>query len=216
MPTIETYQLEIDKQVAELLNTPEDLKFLEARAEHYNKVYGERGRKFTNPRLKMGVVPDPSYAYVWERNEHTLYSPMFTVNVVCDEGLMLFQRAFRLTLQQYPHCCGMTQLNGFSYAFGSADPSEDLISRLMAVCINSYKGMGNSCFRLILNMISYPSGSNHGVDRYDLVTDIDPTVERYVSYPHIYSWAKKQKRFREMLMMNPNSSNIMHHIEVIL
>lgn len=202
----------------EKLNTDADIASLEKIKEHFVKVYGDQPGSWPNPRNIMSVVRDASYSYAHEQPRNAgdghLYSPQFIVNAVCSDGTMLRTRLFRCTLQDYPACCGMKQLNGFLYD-GCA--SEDFVHRCMDLMFDTYhKIYGEIPFRVMMNLVSYQYDELRA-DRHDLITPIDAKrVKLTPSYPHIHSWAKKQKLYRETLMMNPNTGNIIHHAEVIL
>jgi hypothetical protein len=123
-----------------------------------------------------------------------------------------------ITLSYYPACCGMKQVNYFqarAIEFLDWDWTVETWNTFMQTCFKDF-GMQNkdTVSRIIMNLVEYRFGTD--LDRDDQYQDIEPVESPKMQYPIVYEWAKRQKKYREWLMMNANSGNILHHCEIVL
>jgi hypothetical protein len=183
---------------------------IEALRQHYCRVYGENyfSEKLV-PSIK--VIPAP---FKFEYEKETLSSAQFSLGLQDSKGkngpnLVQFE------LTQYPYCCGMRQMNGFSYTeMKTIDEKlmENLVHQFTSACVSAYLfTLRIQAPRVMINFVEYrdPKGM--------ISSDDIPSVENpKMAYPYFFTWAQKQKKFREMLMFNSNSGNIIHHAEVVL
>lgn len=183
-------------------------KKLDDYVKYFLTVY--QGRPITNPRLVLLAEKNTSYGYVSEGSD--VYNPFFRLGLRADEGKIL-SNLFQISISSYPHCCGMVQMNGFSYSDNIFSLDVDDVDLLMKACISAYRNTDFRCQRMMINMVE--TGRKGQFNRYDEVSEIPPIDNPVLQYPHFYTWAKKQKKCKDTLMMNGNSGNILHHLEVI-
>jgi hypothetical protein len=117
------------------------------------------------------------------------------------------------TVMNYPECCAMYQINGFRYIGGRL--SEEAYHWFIDTCLDSaYHLMREK--RFVMNLVENARRKNSGAAyNYEKCEVIEPVENPVMKYPYMYSWAKKQKQHREMLMTNQNTGNIIHFTEIV-
>lgn len=202
--------LDRNKKLQTLINSEEVKKGLKLYEVHCVQVYNSAFYKDT--KLFIQVLPAP-YKHALEHLGE-IASPQFHLQII-NKQEQLLKTLCKFEIETYPYCCGMKQLNGFSYSeiVGLADIAEELIHTFISACVQTLRAMDwMTSRRLILNMVE-----NGRRSREDPVTyDPQPIENPSIQFPRFFTWAKKQPRFRESLMYNANSNNIIHHIEVIV
>jgi hypothetical protein len=206
-----TYLNDEVEKLIEKMNTPELLaRFSEGISKHLDACYGQ---KLGQLRLRGSCTKIASYAYTYESPSGD--NPQFVIQLVGPTGYA-YINLLSFSLADYPHCCGMRQLNGFSTTldYGSHNIlTQGEMETLVDGLINIYRTNGDyKCTRIIMNMVEYRSLK----DRRNELAEVLPIDEPSMAYPAFWKWAHKQQRVRDMLMVNGNSGNILHHMEIIL
>lgn len=202
--------LDKNKKLQKLFDSKEVKEGLKLYEAHCVQVYGSDFYK--DLKLAVQVFPAPYRSSLEYDGEIT--SPHFNLQIVNGGGQRLTNLC-KFEMESYPYCCGMKQLNGFSYGevTGLANVAEELIHTFISACVQTIRDMDwLTSRRLILNMIETGRRSREDPVTYDPQPIENPSMQ----FPRFFTWAKKQPRFRESLMYNANSSNIIHHIEVIV
>jgi hypothetical protein len=179
---------------------------------HYNKVYGEK--YFTERFVPEVTVKAAPYKFALEdRSDLTPTSAQFTLGLKeAKEGGRNGPVLAQFEITMYPYCCGMRQMNGFTYHCPTTnfnDHMEELVHTFTTACLESYiYTLVTRSRRVMINFVEYRA---HGLSSCD---DVPPVDKPNMAYPYFFTWAQKQKKFREMVMVNSNSGNILHHAEV--
>jgi hypothetical protein len=210
MPSRMEYLNRECKKLEEKLNTPERLQRL---AEVLGPVLSRSyDREVKGLKFKISASKIRSYAYSYEGV--TGENPQFIVSLVSDKDCFFFN-VLSFSIAIYPHCCGMMQLNGFSHNmtnYSCEIISQDEMEELMGEFVKIYRaGDDYQLVRIIMNMVE-----RRGSMGRDDLREVEPVEKPDIQYPAFWTWAHKQKRVRDMLMVNGNSGNILHHMEVIL
>lgn len=199
------------KELEDKFNTPERLTRLADGVSKHLSVSFEREIKGLRFKITATKLRSYSYSYECEAGEN----PQFTVSLV-DEKDYSYLTVLGFSLSIYPHCCGMMQLNGFSHCLEYRQLpiiNQEEMEELMGQFINIYRtGDDYRLVRIMMNMVEAGRGSQ---GRNDL-KEVKPIENPEILYKGFWTWAHKQTRVRDMLMVNGNSGNILHHMEVIL
>jgi hypothetical protein len=204
------------QKLVEKFNTPERVeKWEKGVAAHLRKIYaGDDAFKKPGYKLVGFARKMTNYSYEYEQR-HGGDNPEFRVALVTGSGIEA-SNALKFSIAAYPHCCGMHQLNGFvcqSNHVGHEVLSQDDVNQLMAGFISIYRTKGDHRLtRLIMNMVEYRRLD----DRRNELREVLPIDNPEMAYPEFWRWAHTQQRVRDMLMVNGNSGNVLHHMEIIL
>jgi hypothetical protein len=210
MPSRMEYLNDECKQLAEKFNTPERRQRLtDGVGKHLTASYS---RNVIGLRFKITAFKIASYAYTYETVE--AQNPAFSVSLVDERGCN-YMTVLHFSLAIYPHCCGMMQLNGFRHDLTCSTHlliTQEELEELMGEFVKIYRSRGDyRLVRIIMNMVE----RRGSMGRNDL-KEVEPIENPDIQYPGFWTWAHKQARVRDMLMVNGNSGNILHHMEVIL
>ena len=110
-------------------------------------------------------------------------------------------------MQQYPACCAFEQLNNFRYSDGVSEKQvHAFIDHVIKVMRTQFRS--EFAKKLMLNTVQWNS------EDYSVYsTDLDPKkMKGKFYYPHVHSWAMKQKAVLDTPIVNHNTSNIIHHL----
>lgn len=199
------------KELEAKFNTPERLARLsDGVTKHLSLIYAKKVRPL---RFKITANKIYNYSYAYEASDGE--NPRFLVSLV-DESDYSYLTVLEFSLSIYPHCCGMMQLNGFAHNLEYYKYhliTQDEMEELMGQFIEIYRTRGDyRLVRIMMNMVEVRKGSRVKND----LKEVAPIENPEMVYPGFWTWAHKQARVRDMLMMNGNTGNILHHMEVIL
>lgn len=198
------------QKFGDLFNTPERLDRLqEGVTKSLSLSYGWEVGPL---RLRFSVTKIPSYAFSYETGGGE--NPQFVVQLVGPNDYA-YINVLIFSISTYPHCCGMMQLNGFSHNLAYREHeilSQEEMEQVMAAFVEIYRTEGDHrLVRVMMNMVE----RRPFVGRDDM-REVEPVKDPYIQYSAFWKWAHNQRRVRDMLMVNGNSGNILHHMEVIL
>jgi len=110
------------------------------------------------------------------------------------------------TLDLYPECCALHQLNAFHHDSQYVDP--DFAEAFIEECIRIYRYVVTTTQRIMINFVE--------ATRYDhfSTSDVIPVDEKStINYPLFYKWANKYQT-NETLFVNHNTGRIIHNVVV--
>ena len=110
------------------------------------------------------------------------------------------------TMDLYPECCALNQLNAFHSYDSYVDP--DFADEFIEGCIRIYRQAINGVQRIMINFVE---SSRYGIFS---TSDVIPVDEKsLINYPLFYKWANKYQT-NETLFVNHNSARIIHNVVV--
>jgi hypothetical protein len=145
--------------------------------------------------LRLECVPDNKY--------QAKYACQFKLSIGGDNGINLA----RFTLDLYPACCALHQLNDF-YFHRSLD--KETIASLLQWCLSAYGMILTRPKRLMINFVE---ASREDMFKYDDV--VPPYDTQVMNYQTFYDWAK-EKAHLEQMFVNHNTNRIIHNVIVTL
>lgn len=131
------------------------------------------------------------------------YSGVFRLSVGGTQGHPLA----RFTLDLYPDCCALHQLNGFGFY---PDLDRYTIDAFINVCIGSWGKILTNPKRLMINFVE--------TTREDALRpeDVVPVHEHQkMNYQSFYDWAMSKPHLEQMFV-NHNTSRVIHNVIVTL
>lgn len=145
--------------------------------------------------LKLECVPDTKY--------QGKYSCQFKLSVGGDNGVHLA----RFTLDLYPACCALHQLNDFTFY---SELDKETIGSLILCCLNAYGTILTRPRRLMINFVEATRDDTFGP------TDVVPPYDKQkMNYQTFYDWAIS-KPYLEQMFVNHNTTRIIHNVIVTL
>jgi hypothetical protein len=196
------------KQLGTSLNGNE--KLVSSIKEDLGRAYGNDHRYCRDFQIRVRTEKDSAYGYMWEANELESGATI-KFSVIAEPDIL-----FKMTLGPDAHCCGICQLQGFKIG-RCLEGRTDVIHGIIDFCIKAYRDSGYYCDRVVMTMVERRLNlGNTSESRYDLLTPIKPIENPDIVFRPVWDWAHKQRRVQDMLMMNPNTGRVLHHMEVVV
>lgn len=120
-------------------------------------------------------------------------------------------RYFSFSLDYYPVCCAVKQLNNFSYGPIIEQAPQEFFDKLVDLCIQTYdQCLITDIRRVVMNFVGIPK------NQHSMSSDLDVEDSKVICYDKFYKWAKSKPHMNEMVFRNHNTGNNIHMAQILI